>query len=189
MNPYLTTHYAQLSPQAEDRVLVPLCGKSLDMLWLREQGHTVVGVELSELACEAFFTEQGAEYQLTESPVGKHFSCDGIELICADLFTVGERDWGKIDLVYDRAALVALPQSMRQAYAEHLIQALPIGVRILLVTLEFDDEIGPPFAVPEAEVHQLYGERFEIARVGETDISDDKFPGRFEAVYLLQDRA
>ena len=30
--------------QGSDPVLVPLCGKSRDMLWLREQGHPVDGL-------------------------------------------------------------------------------------------------------------------------------------------------
>ena len=37
------------------RVLVPLCGKTPDLLWLEERGNAVTGVELSEIAVQAFF--------------------------------------------------------------------------------------------------------------------------------------
>jgi len=45
------------------RVLVPMCGKSADMKWLADQGNQVFGVELSHLAIEAFFAEQGLDYE------------------------------------------------------------------------------------------------------------------------------
>mgnify|MGYP000992455332 CR=1 FL=1 len=45
VNGMLLRHHAQLGAAA--RVLVPLCGKSLDMGWLAAQGHEVVGIELS----------------------------------------------------------------------------------------------------------------------------------------------
>ena len=57
INSYLTRYWSGLGLTQGSRVLVPLCGKSLDMLWLAEQGHSVVGIELSRLAIEAFFHE------------------------------------------------------------------------------------------------------------------------------------
>ncbi len=38
-------------------VFVPLCGKSHDMLWLADQGHPVIGAELSPIAVAQFFAE------------------------------------------------------------------------------------------------------------------------------------
>ncbi len=40
---------------ANSRVLVPLCGKTIDMLAIAEYGYFVTGVELSELAVKDFF--------------------------------------------------------------------------------------------------------------------------------------
>ncbi|MDE2387962.1 MAG: thiopurine S-methyltransferase, partial [Betaproteobacteria bacterium] len=57
INPYLREFWQRLQLSPASTVLVPLCGKSLDMLWLRQQGHAVLGVELSTIAAQAFFTE------------------------------------------------------------------------------------------------------------------------------------
>ena len=56
-NELLIQYFATLNLKAGDRVLAPLCGKSIDMLWLASQGVDVIGVELSSIACEAFFSE------------------------------------------------------------------------------------------------------------------------------------
>lgn len=169
----------QLAPSA--RVLVPLCGKSRDMLWLREQGHTVVGVELSDLACRDFFSENGARITPIAVPEGHTRERDGITLWCADFFELGQQQWGEVAAVYDRAALIALPPAQRRAYASHLREQLETGVVILLVTLEFSGSEGPPFSVPEAEVRQLFEPGFTVVRLDQADAER----GRREVVYHL----
>ena len=47
---------------------MPLCGKSLDLLWLAAQGHRVLGVEISPLAVDAFFAEQDLTPTVTDEP-------------------------------------------------------------------------------------------------------------------------
>ena len=63
------------------RVLVPLCGKSADLLWLESQGNSVTGIELSELAVAAFFDENQLEYS---RPSGNRFEAvdRDITMIC-----------------------------------------------------------------------------------------------------------
>lgn len=184
-NRQLQRYWSALNVEADTQVLVPLCGKSRDMLWLREQGHSVVGVELNRGACEAFFAENGAEVEVAESGLYKAFRCDGIELLCGDVFALEVARFDTIGAVYDRAALVALPQEMRKAYAQMLCQKLPVGVPMLLITMEFAGEQGPPFAIAESEVCELYGERFEIRRLGETEDG----PKGKDVAYLLLDRS
>mgnify|MGYP000400918887 CR=1 FL=1 len=42
-NPLLVEHWQALNLEANARVFVPLCGKSIDMVWLLHQGHQGVG--------------------------------------------------------------------------------------------------------------------------------------------------
>lgn len=151
----LTTHWASLGVPADALVLVPLCGKSLDMLWLREQGHRVLGAELSPVAVDAFFAENEIPFERD----GTTLRGDGIEIWNGDLFDLGASDMADVRGIYDRAALVAMPPEMRARYAKHLVSIVPAGAPVLLQTIEFDQELmaGPPFSVDAAEVHKLYG--------------------------------
>jgi len=182
INPWLRRYWSALDLHADARVLVPLCGKSSDMLWLREQGHEVVGVELSDLACRDFFIEHGAQVTPVAVPEGHTRERDGIRLWCADFLELGREHWGEVAAVYDRAALIALPPAMRRAYASHLREQLASGVEMLLVTLEFTGSEGPPFAVPEAEVRKLFEPGFTLQRLDQAEAG----PGRREVVYHLR---
>lgn len=155
--PLLAKHWPALELADSSRVLVPLCGKSLDMLWLAEQGHEVLGIELSSLAVQHFFEEAGLQAERFGSHLGEHYRAGAIEIICGDAFAFGPEDLVGIDAVYDRAALIALPPSLRQVYADSIYRGLPSGCRGLLITLEYDQAQmeGPPFSVPQSEVETL----------------------------------
>lgn len=155
-------HAAVLAGQA--RVLVPLCGKSLDLWWLRDQGHEVVGVELSEKAVLAFFQEAGVRPDRSPEGALTAWRTEGLTLYQGDFFAFT----GRFDAVWDRAALVALPPPMRARYAQHL-RALVEGPG-LLVTFDYDQGAreGPPFAVPEDEVRRHYA---RVERLEQQDIT------------------
>ena len=70
------------------RVLVPLCGKSLDLAWLAARGHEVLGVELSRLAIEQFFAEHALTPSVHETANGRHSVAGPIELIEGDAFAL-----------------------------------------------------------------------------------------------------
>jgi len=148
VNPWLVEYWPSLKLHAGSRVFVPLCGKSLDMLWLAEQGHEVVGVEISPVAVRDFFAENRLELQPAQL--------------------------GEVAAVYDRAALVALPASMRSDYVAHLDALAPTAPR-LLITLDYDQAKaeGPPFAVSDDEVRELYANHASLTRLAAADILDD----------------
>lgn len=134
-------------------VLVPLCGKTLDMRWLADRGHTVTGVELERRAVEAFFHEWGVD------PLERERADGLVELLGADVhLAIGDffafRPESMTDRFFDRAALVALPQSMRADYLAHLAGCVAPGAQGLLIAFEYDpaDMNGPPFPVTEAEL-------------------------------------
>ncbi|MBP0600848.1 thiopurine S-methyltransferase [Herbaspirillum sp. LeCh32-8] len=172
VTPLLQKYWPQLALPAVSTVLVPLCGKSLDMLWLAEQGHKVLGVELSELAVQQFFSENGLQARVHESAQGKHYVAGQIEIICGDIFALSDATLAACAGAYDRAALIALPPEMRGRYAEQVYGRLPAGAQSILITLEYAQEQmdGPPFAVMEDEVLRLYAPLTNAQAIDRRDI-------------------
>jgi len=172
INPYLRRYWPELHLEGDRAVFVPLCGKSLDMLWLRDQGHPVVGVELSAIAVQAFFGENG--YVPQHQAQGKFDRCEagGIGILCGDLFDLGSDDLKDVGAVYDRASLIALPPEMRERYVRHLAGILPPATQILLVTVDYPqaEMQGPPFSVSAAEVEALFRDHAEVQMRSQADV-------------------
>jgi thiopurine S-methyltransferase len=154
-NSGLKRHWPDLP--AQSRVLVPLCGKSADLLWLARRGHTVVGVELSEIAVRAFFSDHQIEFNVIQ---GQSLDCFtardlSIELYCGDYF---EFTVPPCDALYDRGALVALPGELRPVYVAHTNTLLKDHAFRFIVTLEYEQSVvsGPPFSVPEDELKKFW---------------------------------
>ena len=170
--PLMLKHWPTLSARPGERVFVPLAGKTQDMRWFASQGLRVLGVELSQLAIEQFFSESGVEPSVFSSRYGTHFEAGGIELICGDAFGLDADALADCDLVFDRAALIALPPELRQRYAGELYAKLPTRCRGLLITLEYPqhEKAGPPFSVAEDEVRAHYGRDWSMDVLERRDI-------------------
>jgi thiopurine S-methyltransferase len=170
----LQAHWPQLGLAQGAQVFVPLCGKSLDMVWLAEQGHRVIGAELSEIAIDDFFTERGLAP--VTGTIGRFTvqSADAYEFWCGDIFELPGEAVAGAAAVYDRAALVAFPPSMQERYAGTLTALAPAGAPILLITLDYDQTqmAGPPFAVPRRQVHRLFADRHDVAEIACRDALD-----------------
>ena len=156
-------------------VLVPLCGKSVDLRWLADQGNQVVGVELSSIAIEAFFAEQELEYSIAEGDLRCYQASNAdITIYCGDFFALNSV---QCDAHYDRGALVALPAELRPAYTAHVSSLLTEDPEQLLITLEYDSQIanGPPFSLEDAEIRG-YWDRLEcIDAYDDIDSAPPKF--------------
>lgn len=170
-HPLLERHWHNMLPaQSAGRVLVPLCGKSLDLVFLKERVKNVVGIECSPLAIQQFLEEQGL---LARSwPLGQEIvhEASSYRLIEGDFFKVTAPLLGEIDAVYDRAALVAMSESSRSDYARQL-RCLAGQAPILLITIDYDplQMMGPPFPVPQRELEALFGENYRLTLLEETD--------------------
>jgi len=197
VNPYLKEHWPELAVPRGSRVLVPLCGKSVDLVWLAEQGYEVIGVELSPLAVAAFFDEQGLKADKRVTDRFEIWQSGAISLICGDFFALTAADLGEVSAVYDRAALIAMPANRRPDYVRQLKSLVPAPIKGLLVTLFYEQEQmeGPPFAVSSDEVRNLLSATYEIEMRQNLDILEQN--ARFrqrglnlleEHVYLLQSR-
>lgn len=174
-NPDLLAYEAQFLGGGQHRVLVPLCGKSVDLVWLAERGHDVVGVELSELAARAVFEESGREYAVRDAGGLKVFASPGLSVINADLFDVTPHHVGSVDRIWDRAALVALPPEVRGRYVMQLRGLAGPNTVVLLNAIEYDPSVmdGPPFSVPEAEVRAHY-EAAHVEILRQADVVADE---------------
>lgn len=163
-NKLMQCYFSSLKLTPGCRVFVPLCGQSIDMLWLAEQGYQVIGIELSQIACSDFFKENKIPVKITKINDFIIYSSDEITLFYGDFFKLNRAILDKIDAVYDRAALIALPVDARKSYSEHLIELTTPVASIFLITTTYDQSEmpGPPFSVGEDEVIALYGAHFEI---------------------------
>ena len=176
INSYLKKYWPELGLEKGALVLVPLCGKSRDMLWLAEEGHSILGVELSTLACNAFFAENKLPFTPKRGDCFISYQCDEVTILCGDFFDLTADDLKGIKAVYDRASLIALPPEMRERYALHLKKNLPQNVPILLLTLSYPEgEMnGPPFSIPAKEVERLYSDEFHVNEVWSREIIDEE---------------
>lgn len=195
INPFLVKYWQKLALPAAAKVFVPLCGKSLDMCFLAEQGHQVIGCELNELAVQQFFSDN--QLEMTKTAVGEHlhYQTEQISLYQGDIFTLPNELTQDVTAFYDRAALIAWPESMRAQYAKQLAGLLPSGSLGLLVTLDYPQEAlnGPPFAVSPTWVETYLTEDFEIQLLDCQDVLADnprfikkEVPWLNEAAYFLK---
>lgn len=190
VNELLIKYWSHTNPSRTDKVLVPLCGKSEDLVWLAQRHNSVQGIELSNVAVRAFFAEQLYTPTVTKIDAQHElYQFDELTIYAGDFFTV---PFESVDIVYDRGALVALPPDMRIDYIDKIKQKLNQGARILLVTLDYPQTelAGPPFSVPEQEVTALFS-GFKITQLNKDDADKDhprikKGLSRFsEVVWLI----
>ena len=176
VNPYLPSYLSRFNLAPGDTIFLPLCGKAIDIAWLAQRGFKVIGVELSEIAIEAFFAEQELQYQQFETDRFMLRKSGNISLIQGDYFKLRKQDLPDCKMVYDRASLIAIDAVNRGAYAAHMRSIVPQDTGILLITLDYDQAQmnGPPFAVSREEVSQYYQAYYSIELLEQNDVLDEK---------------
>ncbi|MDP0561615.1 MAG: thiopurine S-methyltransferase [Candidatus Endonucleobacter sp. (ex Gigantidas childressi)] len=181
-NPLLLKHFKKLSLDVGSRVFLPLCGKTRDISWLLGNGYVVTGVELSKIAVDQLFTESGLKPKISNNGDFIHYTTHNLDIFVGDMFDLHGEIIGKVDAVYDRLSLVALPCDMRSRYVEHLIGVVK-QKKQLLICYEYDQELmpGPPFSITQEEIHLLYGKRYDITLVDSINV-DGGLKGRGEAI-------
>ncbi len=195
IEPFLQRYLPEIE---KTTVLMPLCGKSKDILFFTQKGHSVIGIEISEAACDTFFLENGIKFSRENIENFIVYRSDSITIYCGDFFNVKPEFMSSVSIVYDRAALIALPKETRKIYVQHLLKLLGHGTKnkmIFLISLEYVSEQrrGPPFSVDRDEVQSLYGASFDVQELDtEEDVGITKThegfqsSAVFERVYLLK---
>ena len=177
-NDLLVKHWPKINAIERSNVLVPLCGKSLDMLWLAEQGYTIVGLEMVKHAVEAFFIENHFDFDSVE--YGKHmkYSSQPFTIFQGDFFDLST-GFIQADAWYDRAALIAIEPSKRKDYVNQIRKQTKSDAVGLLITFSYPQEQmqGPPFALQDDIVRDLFCEGFELELLEKIFLDDDKERG------------
>ncbi len=197
INTHLQEHWPRLGLQPGTRVFVPLCGKTLDLIWLVSQGFQVFGVELSEIAVQAFFEEHELTPEISEMPPFRRYQVGELTVLCGDYFALEPHHTEDVGAIFDRASLIALPPDMRGSYAAQLKRLFARPRDTLLITLNYDQTkmSGPPFAVGTGEVARLFGGTHRIEELAAFDALDDSpnfrrrgLTALLEQVYALRPR-
>ncbi len=190
INPYLTRFWSRFEVPAGAEVFVPLCGKSLDMIWLAGHGYRVAGIELSPVAVENFFAENDLVPERHRDGPLEWWCAGAIRIACGDFFALESRHLDGIGFVFDRASLVALPREMRPDYVGKLGELLP-GYEMLLVTLEYDQRemAGPPFSVVADEVQSLFAAARRVEEFEALEVLDENPHFRGKGLTRLVEKA
>ena len=169
---HLLEHWPSLGVASSGHVFVPLCGKSLDLLWLLERGHRVSGVEISAVALESFCMDHGIPARRRTHDGFDVYETASLELYCGDFFALTPKLLGPLSAVYDRAALISWAPELRPAYVAHITSLTSPGTQTLLITLEYPQAqmSGPPFSVDAEEVERLYARTHTIQHLSRDDI-------------------
>jgi thiopurine S-methyltransferase len=195
INSHLKRYISDSDLKSGDTIFLPLCGKSADITWLAEQGFQVVGVELSAIAIESYFSEQGLSYRQLESGSFIARISGNVRLLEGSFFDLQREDLGDCSLIYDRASLIALDESTRVRYAQWMQSIMGDKADMLLITLDYNQSEmnGPPFAVATDEVTRHYGQAFQVDTLRQTEIVDESQRWRakglsslVESVYQLR---
>lgn len=188
-NPFLVKYVHELPLSKGNRVFVPLCGKTLDIPWLLSNGYRIVGSELSAIAIDQLFSSLGVTPTITKNGRIAHYHANNIDIFVGDLFDVTRTMLGPVDAIYDRAALVALPDTIRSRYTAHLTDITNHAPQ-LLICYEYDQRAaeGPPFSISHEEVRRHYADQYQL-----TLLTSEEVPGGLkgkcaatEHVWLLQ---
>ncbi|GAB3509883.1 thiopurine S-methyltransferase [Spirosoma knui] len=181
IHPYVLKHLPPFELEGKS-VLVPLCGKTIDMLYFSHFAQRVIGVEFVEKAVIQFFEENGLAY----TQRGRRFVSGNITILCCDLFALTPEDIGHIDIVYDRASLVALPYPMRLRYLQTLERLTPVGTLTFLNTLEYAPTLdSPPFSITPEEVSS-YFPNYVIDHIESPTLPNHGMVRKFKLSYLIE---
>jgi thiopurine S-methyltransferase len=189
VNPFMVQYFERLNLVQRSKVLVPLCGKTIDISWLLAEGYGVVGIELSETAVMELFEELEVVPRVSILDELTLYSAENLNVFVGDIFKVTAELVGKIDAIYDRAAIVALTKGLRVEYTEHL-RAMTNKAPQLLLCFEYDQSLmnRTPYSVEEVEVKGHYAEHYEIELLVRKTIAGG-FKGKLPAsdvVWLLK---
>ena len=192
VNPYLIRFSDQLLDQNSDKVFVPLCGKTLDLCWLTTKTKKVIGVEMVSKAVQDFFAENNIDYLIQQDETIQKFSSKSIDIYLGDFFDLNPEQTSSFKAIYDRASIVAIEKPERREYVDHLISFLDTAGRVLVITLEYNQNQmeGPPYSVPAEEIERLFAPLGSLTLLETCDILDDRFRNKgltrlLEHVFLI----
>lgn len=141
--------------------LIPGCGSAWEAAHLAERGWPVTALDFSPTAVAR------AREVLGDAAV---------DLICADFFTYQPAQ--RLDLIYERAFLCALPRKLWADWGRRVAELLPSGALLAGFFFLCDQPKGPPFGILDEQLDELLQANF--SRISDSAVTDSipVFAGR-----------
>lgn len=188
--PMLTKVWPTLSVPENATVLIPLCGKSKDIDWLSQRCGKVIGVEVSKKAIETTLDRLDQEIKQDSSHGLTVYRAGNVELWEADILNLPKTIVTPPDVIYDKAAIIALPKERRKEYAAKLLALSSNNTQMLMQIFDYKQHEmdGPPFSVDRDELQQLLGKQYDIRLLHEQSKFNElaKFQQRGLSSYLTE---
>jgi thiopurine S-methyltransferase len=169
-NPWLQLGLSELKSTPK-RALVPLCGKTIDLLTLAQKGIEVVGVEIAAQAVDEFFRENKLTPGISKEGAYSAYRVPGLTILSGDFFEIESwPDYNEgFDFIYDRAALIALPLELRTRYLKVIKSLITDQTRYLVDFISYDGplDLGPPFSVSPDEIIEFFKDFRKIKKLKE----------------------
>ncbi|MBC7429440.1 MAG: hypothetical protein H7336_12555 [Bacteriovorax sp.] len=133
-------------------VLIPLAGKTRDILFFLEKGAQVTAVEFVEQAIIEFFENNEIQY----TKIGNLYQCENLKFYAMDFFAFTTEK--KFDVLFDRASQVVFAPAERPYYYQHMSTLIDTHTMLLLGAIEHTGpaDFGPPHKISQAEVKNAY---------------------------------
>ena len=163
VNGLFLKNFPKLQLKKYSKVFIPLCGKTVDIKWLLDNDYKVTGIELNEKAINELFDSLKLEPNIKKAGSLLLYSAKNIDIFLGDIFALDKTILGKVDIIYDRGAIVALPSKMREKYTSHLINITDSALQ-LIITYEYKQNLmkGPPFSVEESQLKDYYSDYYNF---------------------------
>lgn len=187
VNELLLRNFNKLGLKKNSRVFIPLCGKTVDIKWLIDNGYKVVGAELNENAIKELFIYLNLNPKVTQEGSLILYSALNIHIFVGDIFELDKSILGNVDAVYDRGAIVALPDKMRENYTSFL-KDITNQAPQLIITFVYNQDLmaGPPFSVGQKQLKDYYKDSYTIKSLETLKPKEFQQLGGSEVVWLLK---
>ncbi len=163
IHPDLQAYFGRLSLKESDTVFIPLCGKTLDIHFFLQAKCKIIAVEMVELAVQQLFENLQINPQVSAWKHGKCYQSKNLTVYVGNVFDLSDEQLNSVNIVYDRAAFIALPYNLHAPYSR-LIKEIANPDKQMLITVEFDASKlqGPPFLLLPDNIKQYYGNQYQI---------------------------
>lgn len=185
-------HYLKDLTRGEPSVsmLVPWCGKSVDLPWLCEQGYSVVGAELSEIGVKSMFEENNIPYTVSqEGPFSVYQAKEkNLKCLAGDFYKITPELVGMFEAIWDINAFGAAEVKDRSKYISVLESVLKPRGRVLLCNWQYGkvERDRAPFSLSSSLVKELYQDKFDVQFLTESDLYAAQFVKKFDVEWAHQ---
>lgn len=172
LNELFVKYHQRMLTRPGMRIFVPLCGKAVEMKWLVDHGHKVVGLEAAPVPCKAFFEENGIPYNVKEMKGihgEKYESLDhNIVIYSCDFFLFTADICGEFDGIWDSGGLNSMDVEDREAYIRRIRTLMGKGCVNLTEFVNFDKSmVDITWSMTKEELQKVFGEGFIVEDLNE----------------------